>query len=251
MSSQFDFNNRQIIPLFNTYKCASIKGEIQPQLISSSPKLISIEAHAQSENKWIESRDLFSAIDLIDSALIINDVSNQEVLSACKYVLANKGKTNPLIVEMANQILPIKGETESCIVNNHDVRCEEIYAKISNLKRLTIDYPTNAITWIDRAYYYCLLGMNEQGKKCFRIAINLGKENRFVLRSAARFFLHIDDPEYSLHLLRTAAVTKYDPWLMASEISISEAFEKKTAMYKKGKNAVENQDFSDKDFSMH
>ena len=62
---------------------------------------------------------------------------------------------------------------------------------------------------------------SQKAERAIRAALQLAPNNRFVLRSAARF-IHIGEPEIARTLLVGAEAIQSDPWLMASEIAIAE-----------------------------
>ncbi|WP_205412261.1 hypothetical protein [Sphingomonas crusticola] len=66
------------------------------------------------------------------------------------------------------------------------------------------------------------------------IALNLAPNNRHVLRSAARLFLHTNDPERALAIIARNSATKTDPWLIASEISLAQVADRASRFLKAG-----------------
>ena len=70
-------------------------------------------------------------------------------------------------------------------------------------------------------------------------AVELTPNNRFILRSAARFFVHINDPDRALHLLcfRSRA-TPSDPWLIASEIAVEAILDRTSDLVKVGRRML-------------
>jgi tetratricopeptide (TPR) repeat protein len=52
-------------------------------------------------------------------------------------------------------------------------------------------------------------------------ALILAPVNRFVLRSAARLYMHLDEPDRARSILANEVVLRNDPWLLAAEIAIS------------------------------
>jgi tetratricopeptide (TPR) repeat protein len=86
--------------------------------------------------------------------------------------------------------------------------------------------PGDAITWVDLAREYSALGQQHPARKALRTALALSPGNRFVLRSASRFFLHAGDPEEAHSVLRRAQRTRRDPWLLAAEIVAAQASSK-------------------------
>jgi Flp pilus assembly protein TadD len=70
-------------------------------------------------------------------------------------------------------------------------------------------------------------------------ALALAPQDRHILRSAARLYLHVDDPERAHDLLKRNAATETDPWLMASEIAVSAVAHRKPVFFKKGREFLE------------
>ena len=65
--------------------------------------------------------------------------------------------------------------------------------------------------------------MNNRAERAIRIALKLDPTNRFVLRSAARFYIHQGSAEIAHQLLANADSTGNDPWLVAAEIAVASA----------------------------
>src|SRR5262249_36622444 len=76
---------------------------------------------------------------------------------------------------------------------------------------------------IELARDYTIGGLRRQAERAVNIALALNNENRFILRSAARFFLHDDQPDRAHHILRTAPNSAKDPWITAAEIAVASA----------------------------
>lgn len=80
----------------------------------------------------------------------------------------------------------------------------------------------NAVAWVDLALAHTIQGMTERAQREIAHALQLAPDNRFVLRSAARFFVHLDRPELANHVLRSSRRVEQDPWLMAAELSTAQ-----------------------------
>jgi Flp pilus assembly protein TadD len=74
---------------------------------------------------------------------------------------------------------------------------------------------------MDLAYLYAVRGVYVKADRAVRIALNLAPSNRFILRSAARFFVHVDRPDAAHDLIRRSPGYKEDPWLLAAEVSVA------------------------------
>src|SRR5439155_22265534 len=94
-------------------------------------------------------------------------------------------------------------------------------SRIRVLRQRSIAEPRNAFVWVDLALLYTTLGLRDQAARAIRIALALAPEDRFVLRCASRFLVHIGDAERAHHILKRSEATPYDPWLMAAEFAVS------------------------------
>ncbi len=79
----------------------------------------------------------------------------------------------------------------------------------------------DALAWLDLAFYQTMENHVDKAKRSMLVAMQLAPENRFVLRCASRFFLHLNDPDHARDILIRSEGIKTDPWLMAAEISMS------------------------------
>ena len=52
------------------------------------------------------------------------------------------------------------------------------------------------------------------------VALQLGGNNRFILRSAGRLWISQDDPERAHSVFTKSDRTRHDPWLLAAQIAI-------------------------------
>jgi tetratricopeptide (TPR) repeat protein len=77
-----------------------------------------------------------------------------------------------------------------------------------------------------------------------RVAASLGPDNRFVVRSAARLFLHEHDAGKALRTIRRAAGIKRDPWLLAAEIAVSSAAKSPALMARAGQARNDDENLS-------
>jgi tetratricopeptide (TPR) repeat protein len=91
--------------------------------------------------------------------------------------------------------------------------------RIAALRQRLNSAPRSPLLWVERALLYTTLGQAAQAQQCMAIALALAPEDRYVLRSAARMFVHYEDPQRAHQLLADAEMTARDPWLAAAEIA--------------------------------
>ena len=115
--------------------------------------------------------------------------------------------------------------------------------KIHYLRNVLRDWPRNAICWTQLALSYSRLGVNKKAERCINNALLLAPNNRYVLRSASRFFVHIDEASHAAWVLRRSLRTSRDPWLMAAEISISQILDRRSSFLKKATELLGSSSF--------
>ena len=117
-------------------------------------------------------------------------------------------------------------------------------AAIHALKRRLQVEPRNGLAWVDLARHYAALGQHDHGRRSISLGLSNACENRFTIGSAVRFWLHHDDPEKGLDLLRKhPALLKRDPWLAAAEISVAMVANRRQRFAKTGITTLKSQKF--------
>lgn len=85
---------------------------------------------------------------------------------------------------------------------------------------LSIDY-ANPVLLMDVARELTALRQDKGALRYVRAAVALAPNSRFVIRSAARYYLHIGEVEIAHDLLLRSPLIKRDPWVQASEIAVA------------------------------
>ena len=195
-------------------------------------------------SEWKGNRNLITAGELISAAIVNGQTGNPMVLDAAQFVLEYQNRVPSALSNASKGLLtiPIIQETDS-VINF------PIYAKIARLKKLLWDYPTSAILHVEIARLYMLLGQLNIAKDHIATALYFDCHNRFVVRSAARFYIHLNNGDKAISVLRQSGLTKVDPWLMASEISVSRQFEKRSPNIIRAIRLIESKNFSNFDLT--
>lgn len=211
---------RQVIPRWHTFPVARWLGVISAQTTSA----ITLEATYQERlNEWKQNGNLSHAADFLGNALVLNQFNDQEAQKAACHILTNRESATKPLIELAETFIRIsKNESLQLPEVIFPEEIENFYCAISNLKARTKSYPRNPILWMDLAFFYSAIGQIEESKKAVSVALSLNKENRYLLRSGSRFFMHLGEPDQALHFLRHSKVGHHDPWLIAAEIAIAD-----------------------------
>jgi tetratricopeptide (TPR) repeat protein len=172
---------------------------------------------------WEQNRSISFAGDLISAALVSGNLAAAR--DASEFVVSSPGEDVPQLRALARRVLGNELRTQPKIAVNLDLSCGRALQgspEISLARKRLRNYPSDAVLWMDLAYFYAGRGLPKKAERAVRIALNLAPGNRFILRSAARFFIHIDRPDVAHDLIRRAPAYKGDPWLLAAEISVAQ-----------------------------
>jgi len=111
-----------------------------------------------------------------------------------------------------------------------DVHEEAARLEIHRLRRLLGETPDRPFCWSELSRNFLVVGEDEKAIRCMQAALKLATRNRYLYRAATRLFVHVQDPERALTLLRSGPGIGSDPWLLAAEIATATA-SKKTSRY--------------------
>jgi len=177
------------------------------------------------------------AADLVSTALLTE--STDDAREAAAFLVEQSG-TSSTALALAQRLLNPDGPARETIdvIGAAGLSPEVRHAEIRRLRRQLRESPRNALAWADLAHEYASLGLVEKALRSMDTALRLVPTSRFLLRSGARLFVHADDPERALRLLRQAGRTNADPWLMAAEIATSGVASRSPKFARRGKAAL-------------
>ena len=229
MAVIYEDKDRKIVPRWRGALLTAALGELSTTL---APKrdLPNPEFLRKRREDWERNRQIAYATDLVSAAFVCGQESLAQ--DAAEFVVKNQDKATPSAVRIAKKVL---GEDSSPTPENIDSRI-----MIRNLRRRTVQDPHNAIAWTDLALNYTIQGHPDKAERAIRTALSLAPGNRFILRSAARLYLHQDQPRIAHDILRRSEATKHDPWLLAAEIAIASISDRTSRWIKAGKELIDS-----------
>jgi Tfp pilus assembly protein PilF len=238
MSTFAPNEKRDVIPRWLEYKIASHIGLLE----NHDPVNLKNNFYEFQNNPafidWIAQPNIGAAVDLISLSIICNDFDSVDAKNAANYLIKKRSSLYPVHVELAEYYLnPFKTEDISYNNNNYN-------KLIADLKKNLNDYPINALAWSDLSLLYAKKGNNEKSHRCAIIALNLSRNNKFILRNTSCCFLHSGDPERALDILRKSSYEKSDPLINSAEISIANYYGLKSKHINAGKNLVFDENIS-------
>lgn len=222
MNNHQENNRSRIIPRWLEYDKAVQAGELvvskkKPLVINNITK-DSIESDLK---EFIKSPSSHMACRLMGAGIIIGN--SQLSCDMARYIKENGG-VDVLSAKLADRILTV--DVENGQVTGTDVH-------IANIRKWTSRYHNDAIAWIELARAYTIKGLKAKAKKAALVALQLAPHDRFIVRSAVRFFLHIGDYESAWYYVNRASKSHFDPWIKATEINVANISMRSTPAIKK------------------
>lgn len=103
------------------------------------------------------------------------------------------------------------------------------HKRVADLRRILRANPENPLALLDLAQHQVSVGNGGQAERTVKTALSLSPNSRLVLRTLARLNVHLDKSDKktekvsdALRLIGRHARTPNDPWLMATEIALSD-----------------------------
>lgn len=257
MTNIYELDNRVLVPNWRDFRRTVKIGELGQ---NDKPKESTIDV-IQIKADWTNNKSIGIAADLINNAFISNDLFSEELKEAIQFVENNKSDSSlpllALVEQIKHEINPIKDNTTKLLEKNIQ-SLEEFRSLfdnnmlnriISKTKNLTKSYLDNAIYWIELARLYTIKGQQSKADKCILIALQLAPNNRFVLRSSTRFFIHNQEEEKAIYFLKKANSIQNDPWLISAHIASSNLIGRYSPFIKTGFSLINSKNFSNFDLT--
>jgi Flp pilus assembly protein TadD len=238
MRGRFEREPRDVIPRWRAFPSAArTDGEL------SSTKLMPRQGD-QHQDKGGDIA-LQAALEEFEQGQSVWDAADLLVLAASRgehavarrvatFVATHRDEATPALNEIASQYLdPGAGAVPNV---SHRERAADLRSRV-------VDFPRNAIAWADLALYLTLAGSFQHAERAMRTALHLAPNNRFILRSASRLYVHQNRLDVAHQLLARADATPYDPWLVAAEIATARSAGTTSRLIKAGRNMLENRTF--------
>lgn len=237
-------DSRRVVPRWRDFAETVGTPELLP-LDNRSPVRFD-EAPAELQKKrveWENSKGTAFASDFVGSAVTYG--RDSDAIDAAKYLLSRQDETSSAVRNLAISLLKRAGRRQSETFSSARADTgEESRRRIRDLRSRIRSEPRNPIALVDIARGYTNLGLRKQAQEALERALALAPNSRFVIRSAARFFVHISEPERALALVRNHSLLEKDPWLLSAEIAISSVIERPSKVARHGRKVLDEKRFS-------
>lgn len=229
-------NDRHMVPRWRslgaTLKSRELGNPIAKKLADDKVGSLSPALLTRME-RWNLAPTLITAAELVE-ACIVEGRQNDAVSAARRLVTIDKNAA-PLIREQAAQLLKGTGN-ENDIPPDLDLSGLGIRRSARYFTKIHAQDP---LSWVELSLAQTISGSPKAAKRSMSVALSLAPDNRHVLRSAARLFLHCEDPEQALKTIVRSPATRSDPWLIASEVALAQVAGRSSRFLKIGSGILE------------
>lgn len=222
MTAGRGLEERFLVPRWRTFAATRATGELDsPRDPHSADRRREFDEPEPLDTQLFhDSPGLHMASDLLDRALHgVGDPA--EALPASSFVLESSDAPAEMR-RLADAVRKLISGEEAHPADAISAQYGAVYERVRTLRAALKATPRNPVLWMDLALAQTLSGELWKATRSVQAAITLAPHNRFILRSASRFFVHIDDPERARAILSPVAAQSEDPWLLAAEIATSE-----------------------------
>ena len=178
--------------------------------------------------KWRAAPSLVTAAELVETAIV--DGQDEEAIPAARALLQEASSATPSVQTQAAFLLRRAGKGKD-IPSHINLGVDPTKALWRRRTRLN---PHSALGWVELALGYTIDGHLDNAQRAIVVALQLAPNNRHVLRSAARFFLHRNDALRAYDVIAKSEAVRYDPWLVATELALAEQIDRDPRFYKAG-----------------
>jgi tetratricopeptide (TPR) repeat protein len=240
MSIYLPPRRRNMVPRWRRADLTATLGELRSSRRHHPPVLTDELEKVLSE--WNVNKSPAYASDVVGAALVYGE--ERQAADAASFLLktdAQRGLT--LRTHVANRILeaPGRGPGEAPIVS------AEVLIHESRARAHT--YPSSPLAWVDLALAYTNVGQTEKARRYVKVALSLAPQNRYVIRSAVRYYLHTKSADRARHLLQRSPAVVADPWLMSAELAVAGVLNEQPEYIKDARNLLRSSNYSDHDTS--
>jgi Flp pilus assembly protein TadD len=222
MSASLEEKDRRIFPRWRSFRSTAKLGELHFAQHTVRNDLRGLDLTLDQEISEIQpSWSLWNSLDTLATAIVAGRAEEAESLRALALADDRIPRFAADYLSRA-QTSPEAGGAYNVVIAGEN----ETRRQIRGIRQKLSFNPRDAIEWVELARAYTIIGVNEKATRAIQVALSLAPENRFVLRSATRFFIHIGERDRAHHILAGSNRLKLDPWLLAAEVAVADSIGK-------------------------
>lgn len=189
------------------------------ELVSSKGRPLKRFAHESTKfvlDEWVADPTIWSASDMVAMGLV--DGRSSDTDAAAQFLKRHMADVAPGTKQLVLAYFDdgAVGPAPAQVAVTREIK----YRQIREMKDEIALYPRNAILYVELARAYVSLGQAGKARQAFDVALAISPSNRYVLRSAVRFFVLDQDVERAWSILKKSPTD--DLWLLASRVAIAD-----------------------------
>ena len=242
MNLPYTPKERRVVPNWRYYEATLTAGELDNwKLARRNEDTYAIDDYV---SLWKEHKSIYRAGDLLSAAITNSQQDDENVRNAASFILERESQSTNSLLYSARKILGIDERNNPSKIEIDRLRectaTTDIRKFIHNMRQRLHLMPYNPFIYVDLSRAYLLLGQVKKAEEAIKQALHFGATDRFVARSAARFYLHIQDRDKAYDVIRAKGAVAVDPWLMAAEVSINMLRGRTSNYVKKGLDMIDS-----------
>lgn len=171
-----------------------------------------------------------------------------DVRSVASEVVSKSAQTTIVQNSIVNRLLGrgvgYRIESQTFAICNPAIRRE-----VHQLRQVLAVNPSNPLALLDMAQFQLAAGRHRDAERSLLSARALSPNNRLVIRTLSRFYVHVRQPDAAHRLVKAHPRTPHDPWLMASEVALAEIADAGSKFANRGFKFVRDKEAANPDLS--
>jgi Flp pilus assembly protein TadD len=216
-------------------------GELQPLGTSERPALDSYGLD-EAVVAFHENPGLSTAGDVLSHAVVLG-LRDPDSESAARFIAEAQAGSGRLLEDLATRYLSDNISAETMLDSTPLFDLEDFRVRVAQMRGILRREPRNSIRWADLALAYVNLGHLAHAERAIRVALALSPNDRYVVRAAVRLYLLLDRPDKARSILSPSDIVR-DPWLHASELTVSQILGKAPRSVRAARQAIEDERFA-------
>jgi tetratricopeptide (TPR) repeat protein len=192
-----------------------------------------VEDFTPSLEIWRAQGDLAAASDILDAAIITSD--RRLLAEAARIAERNQAHLPPRLRDaLASKFEEQRDPLEvRRAIAHRETDDTYLYRSVQILKRTLRDSPRDALSYLEIARLYTILGQFEKSEEMLYLARVVAPDDRVILRATLQFYDIVAELEEGLRIIRSSDRLKFDPWIQSAEIATSTLLGKTSRSAKK------------------
>ncbi len=244
MSFPIITQKRRVVPRWRSFSKTTLTGELSTSLNKDKKKRLRDDVFFKSYFlSWNSDKNLGTASDVIYYAVSTGcfDLARDQA----RYIIKRSKDTPIELVNLSKNIInELEGNhhvSSNVHIKLHDLR-HAIYHEIRNHRIKLKEWPRNSILWIELARLYTILNEEKKARHAIQVALQLDGQNRYVVRSAIRFYLHLSDIDDIYRIFINQNAMYHDPWILAPYVALQDRLSKSNLRIKNVRSLLDHID---------